>query len=134
MIMNPITLGPDRPLKEAMALMRRFRLQGVALALFIASLLFVWRASVPFPPVPKTTSAISFKPGTSSRDALRNLLERRIAPSNVLRVCVDEWSRDFSRRTGSEAAREASRIADEQGSDPDRWEKIRAIVRRQRTT
>src|SRR3954451_9760304 len=29
MIMNPITLGPDRLLKEAMALMRRFRISGV---------------------------------------------------------------------------------------------------------
>ncbi|HEY4099248.1 MAG TPA: IMP dehydrogenase [Gemmatimonadales bacterium] len=29
MIMNPITLGPDRPLREAHALMRRFRISGV---------------------------------------------------------------------------------------------------------
>jgi IMP dehydrogenase len=29
MILNPITLGPDRPLREASALMRRFRISGV---------------------------------------------------------------------------------------------------------
>jgi IMP dehydrogenase len=29
MIMNPITLGPDRPLREAAALMERFRISGV---------------------------------------------------------------------------------------------------------
>jgi IMP dehydrogenase len=29
MILNPITLGPDRPLREAMALMRRFKISGV---------------------------------------------------------------------------------------------------------
>ncbi len=29
MIMNPITLGPERPLREASALMRRFRISGV---------------------------------------------------------------------------------------------------------
>ncbi len=29
MIMNPITLGPDRPVREASALMRRFRISGV---------------------------------------------------------------------------------------------------------
>src|SRR5712672_170137 len=29
MIMNPITLGPDRPLREAVALMRRFKISGV---------------------------------------------------------------------------------------------------------
>jgi IMP dehydrogenase len=29
MILNPITLGPDRPLREAYALMRRFRISGV---------------------------------------------------------------------------------------------------------
>jgi IMP dehydrogenase len=29
MIMNPITLGPDRPLREAYALMRRFKISGV---------------------------------------------------------------------------------------------------------
>src|SRR5712672_4524053 len=29
MIMNPITLGPDRPLREAFQLMRRFKISGV---------------------------------------------------------------------------------------------------------
>src|SRR5262245_34056725 len=29
MILNPITLGPDRPLRDAAALMRRFRISGV---------------------------------------------------------------------------------------------------------
>jgi IMP dehydrogenase len=29
MIMNPITLGPDRPLREAAAMMKRFRISGV---------------------------------------------------------------------------------------------------------
>ncbi|HET9151302.1 MAG TPA: IMP dehydrogenase [Gemmatimonadales bacterium] len=29
MILNPITLGPERPLREAVALMRRFRISGV---------------------------------------------------------------------------------------------------------
>ena len=29
MILNPITLGPDRPLREATVLMRRFRISGV---------------------------------------------------------------------------------------------------------
>src|SRR5215510_10399159 len=29
MIMNPITLGPDRPIREAAALMKRFRISGV---------------------------------------------------------------------------------------------------------
>ena len=29
MILNPITLGPDRPLREAVSLMRRFRISGV---------------------------------------------------------------------------------------------------------
>src|SRR5690606_4430623 len=29
MILDPITLGPDRPLREAHALMRRFRISGV---------------------------------------------------------------------------------------------------------
>ena len=29
MIMNPITLGPDRPLREAASLMKRFRISGV---------------------------------------------------------------------------------------------------------
>ena len=29
MILNPITLGPDRPLREAVALMRRFKISGV---------------------------------------------------------------------------------------------------------
>src|SRR3954452_21961764 len=31
MILNPITLGPDRPLKEAAALMRRFKISGLGM-------------------------------------------------------------------------------------------------------
>src|SRR5438046_9088257 len=31
MILHPITLGPDRPLREAMRLMERFRISGVPL-------------------------------------------------------------------------------------------------------
>ena len=114
-------------------LIRRFRLQGVAAALFIASLLFVWRASVPFPPVADDGQDMPAPAGTTSGDALSNLLERRIPPAKLISVCVQEWSRDFSRRAGQETVREASKVAEEKGPDTERWERVRSIVHAKKT-
>ena len=112
-------------------LMRRFRLQGVAAALLLASLLFVWRSSVPYPPVaePGEKSA----DGTAASDALRNLLESRVAPGGLVGVCAKEWSRDFSRRVGREKAEAVLQIADEKIPETERWEKIRSVLHPKRT-
>jgi hypothetical protein len=115
-------------------LIRRFRLQGMAAALLAASLLFVWRSSVPFPPVPESAAAGTLSAGAGSSDALRNLLERRVPPGKLIAACVQEWLKDFSRRIGSQAAQEIAGIAEERGPDAERWERIRAIVRGKRTT
>jgi hypothetical protein len=121
-----------------MGLLRRFRLQGLMAALIAAALLFVWRASMPFPPVPDaaddTVNATPRLFGTGSGEALRNLLERRIPRASLVKVCVAEWERDFARRAGEQAVREATQAAAENAPEAERWEKIRGIVRGTRTS
>jgi len=117
-----------------MGLMRRFRLQGLMAALIAAALLFVWRASIPFPPVPDTADDNPRLFGTGSGEALRNLLERRIPRASLVNVCVSEWQRDFARRVGEQAVQEATQAAAENAPETERWEKIRGIVRGKRTS
>jgi hypothetical protein len=117
-------------------LMRRFRLQGIAAALIAAALLFVWRASTPFPPVPEPAPEAAVMRGTGSDDALRNLLERRIAPAKVIEVCVQEWGQDFARRAGPQTVQDVSRAAEKKATETERWETIRGIIHshKKRTT
>jgi hypothetical protein len=122
-----------------MGLLRRFRLQGLLAALGAASLLFFWRASAPFPPVPEAAQDSERKiSGTGSGEALRNLLERRISPSALIQACIQEWTRDFARRAGSQKVMEVSKAVDEktpvvEQRVVDQWERIRGIVRGVRT-
>jgi hypothetical protein len=109
-------------------LLRRLRLQGFLAALIAASLLFVWRSSAPFPPVPELSEENLKLFGAGSGEALRNLLERRIPPSALIRACLDEWTRDFARRAGPDAVTEAEKAADAKAQPAEQWEKIRSTV------
>ena len=117
-----------------MGLLRRFRLQGLLAALTSASLLFFWRSSAPFPPMPEPARDSGLKiSGTGSGEALRNLLERRISPSALIQSCVQEWTRDFARRAEPQTVAEVSKAADEKARIVEQWEKIRGIARGVRT-
>ena len=113
-------------------LLRRLRLQGLLAALIAASLLFVWRSSAPFPPVPEPSDENLKLFGAGSGEALRNLLERRIPPSALIRACLDEWTRDFARRAGPDTVAEAEKAADAKNQPAEQWEKISRLVYKQR--
>jgi hypothetical protein len=113
-----------------MGLVRRLRLQGFVAALVVASLLFFWRSSVPFPPVEVTQSfTLPELRGMTSAEAIRNLLERRIPPPALIPACVSEWARDFGRRAGPEAVAKAAEAAAAKEPPAQQWNKIRGIIR-----
>jgi IMP dehydrogenase len=87
MIMNPITLGPDRPLREAHALMRRFRISGVPIVdgqgrligiITNRDLQFESNLDQPIREVMTKEKLVTVPVGTSLEDAERILARHRI--------------------------------------------------------
>jgi hypothetical protein len=116
-----------------MGLVRELRLRGLLAALIAASLLYFWRASVPFPPVQELPDGAALKLfGSGSDEALRNLLERRIPPSALIPACIQEWTRDFARREGPAAVTQVTETAAGTATPAEQWEQIRTIVRKAR--
>jgi IMP dehydrogenase len=87
MILNPITLGPDRPLREAYALMRRFRISGVPIVdgqgrlvgiITNRDLQFENNLDQPLREVMTKEKLVTVPVGTSLEDAERILAKHRI--------------------------------------------------------
>ena len=87
MILNPITLGPDRPLRDAAALMRRFRISGVPIVDGAGKLIgiitnrdlqFERDLERPIREVMTANGLITAPVGTTLEEAQRILAERRI--------------------------------------------------------
>ena len=87
MILNPITLGPDRPLREAYALMRRFRISGVPIVdgqgrlvgiITNRDLQFESNLEQPLRDVMTKEKLVTVPVGTSLEEAERILAKHRI--------------------------------------------------------
>jgi len=77
------------------ALMRKYRLHGLAAGLILLAGLFIWKNSMSFlPPYPDEQEAGQVA-GKEAAAGFVNLLRRNIAPRDVLRVCFDEWTRSL---------------------------------------
>jgi IMP dehydrogenase len=87
MILNPITLGPERPLREAMSLMRRFRISGVPIVdgqgrligiITNRDLQFERNLDQPIKAAMTRENLVTAPVGTSLDDAERILAQHRI--------------------------------------------------------
>ncbi|MFZ4681613.1 MAG: DUF4350 domain-containing protein [Terrimicrobiaceae bacterium] len=80
------------------ALARKYRLQGVAAALFVLVLLFVWKnsssLSETIPPRDVTEGVVA---GREASAGFIGLLRRNIPPDAVLESCLAEWNKTFDR-------------------------------------
>jgi len=90
----------------AAALARCYGLEEVFVTLLLLALLFVWRRMALFVPAPREPPEAVFS--TSQTAALEALLLRSVAPSDLVRVCADEWRRtarasDVARMQGAQA-------------------------------
>ena len=85
-------------------LVKKYRLQGVVAALALVAALFVWKNVARFlPPRPEIGADGDVVLGKDSAQGFTNLLRRSIKPTELLRVCVEEW-----RHAAAHAAREGA--------------------------
>jgi len=79
-------------------LLRRYRLEGVLLALVLTGLLVVWRSALPLPPRPNRetqAAATEYRQGREAQAGLVALLERHIPLNALPEVWYQEWESAF---------------------------------------
>ncbi|MBN1904919.1 MAG: hypothetical protein JW927_07470 [Deltaproteobacteria bacterium] len=72
----------------------KYRLQGVFIAFLLIAVLYIWKNGVHFVPPQEDSdkSGRSVKSEKDQLDALVSLLQRYIAPENLLKTCITEWA------------------------------------------
>lgn len=75
------------------ALMRKYRLEGLAGGLILLAGLFIWKNSVSLVPTLSEGNREEFVTGKDSASGFVNLLRRSIAPRNILATCFAEWKK-----------------------------------------
>ncbi|HYF40043.1 MAG TPA: IMP dehydrogenase, partial [Gemmatimonadales bacterium] len=145
MIMNPITLGPDRPLREAYVLMRRFGISGVPIVdgqgrlvgiITNRDLQFEHNLDQPIREVMTKEKLVTVPVGTSLEDAERILAKHRIEKlpvvdnQGVLKGLIT--IKDiFKRREHPDANKDQHgrlRVAGAVGGGPDAITRARSLV------
>lgn len=79
------------------ALMRKYRLQGLAAGLILLAGLFVWKHSFSLVPPLADERVDRFIAGKDSAAGFANLLRRSIAPRELLATCFGEWKKSITR-------------------------------------
>lgn len=80
-------------------LARKYRLGGAFFALLVLAALFIWRNSLSFlPPYQEQVAAErgDHVEGKDSTSGFINLLRRNIAPSELMKVCLEQWNAHFA--------------------------------------
>jgi IMP dehydrogenase len=145
MIMNPITLGPDRPVREAHALMRRFRISGVPIVdgqgrlvgiITNRDLQFERDLDQPISQAMTRENLVTAPVGTGLDDAERILARHRIEKlpvvdaDGVLKGLITVKD-IFKRRQHPDANKDQHgrlRVAGALGAGPDTLTRARALV------
>jgi hypothetical protein len=78
-------------------LMRKYRLGGLAFALFLLAVMFIWKNSLGFGPVREAERAESYVVGKDSAAGFTNLLRHHIKSQEVLNTCFAEWKKSFTK-------------------------------------
>ena len=79
------------------ALMRKYRLEGLAVGLLVLAGLFVWKNAFSLVPPLADPTAERFIAGKDSGSGFVNLLRRGIAPRQLLATCFEEWKKSSTR-------------------------------------
>jgi hypothetical protein len=113
------------------ALVRRFRLHGVVIALLGLAALFLWRRAAPLQSASADGGAGEDRvAGRDAASGLVHLLRRHVTPKTLLTTCVSEWKRSRADRPARDAATAKEEAADrEAASAADPVAGYRAIAR-----
>jgi hypothetical protein len=93
-------------------LARRYRLQGLAAALLVLALLFVWKNAVPFVPAGSSISESASIKGRETAAGFANLLRRNIPPGELIGICISEWKKSCSQRISRERLKRVQELID----------------------
>jgi len=81
------------------SLVRKYRLHGVVVGLFLLAIFFVWKNAVRFIPAYDPQFAESdVIAGKESSEGFINLLRRSIRPAAVFETCLAEWRKAFAHK------------------------------------
>jgi hypothetical protein len=75
------------------ALMRKYRLHGLAAGLLLLAGLFIWKNSTSLVPPPPEIEREDFVAGKDAASGFVNLLRRNLAPRELLATCFAEWKK-----------------------------------------
>jgi hypothetical protein len=75
------------------ALMRKYRLHGLAAGLLLLAVLFIWKNSTSLVPPHAQETREDFVTGKNAASGFVNLLRRNIAPREVFATCFTEWKK-----------------------------------------
>jgi hypothetical protein len=78
------------------ALMRKYRLEGLAGGLVLLAVLFIWKNSMSLVPPMGDGKREEFVTGKDSAAGFVNLLRRSISPPNILATCFAEWKKSVA--------------------------------------
>ncbi len=92
------------------ALAKKYRLQGLAVALLILTALFIWKNTTSLVPKQRAEARELYVPGKDSAAGFVALLRRNVSPDRLLNLCFAEWSKSLS-RVRRNAEREKEDIA-----------------------
>jgi hypothetical protein len=94
------------------SLARRYQLHGLAAGLLLIAGLFIWRNSSSFLPRVDDQGSEDEVSGRAASSGLTNLLGRAIPGSELINVCIEEWTRSMPRAVSGEVMRAAAGSGD----------------------
>lgn len=80
-----------------MTLIRKYRLDGLLIALIIVAALFIWKNATSLTPKVDEVAVAAVEHGKDSTEGLINLLRRSTPAGKILTVCAVEWKKSFSK-------------------------------------
>jgi len=122
------------------ALMRKYRLHGLAAGLLLLAGLFIWKNSTSLVPPHAGEKTDDFVAGKDSQAGFVNLLRRSIPPRQILETCFAEWKKSMApsgklstvRLQRAEAIFNADHSADSTNHDPvETYRKISEVLGKQ---
>jgi hypothetical protein len=113
------------------ALMRKYRLEGLAGGLILLAVLFIWKNSTSLVPPMGDGKPEQFVTGKGSAEGFVNLLRRSVARRDILATCFAEWKKSVAPRGKNLTSRfqqaEAIFAAEMSNTSPDTIETYKKI-------
>jgi hypothetical protein len=102
------------------ALMRKYRLHGLAVGLILLAGLFIWKNSLSLVPPQADQEQQACVAGKDAASGFVNLLRRSIAPRDLLSICFAEWKKSaaFAARHPDDRAQQAESVLTAENSRP----------------